>query len=109
MHERAEFVEKVTGAGFKVEYGPVRATDLPAYLLSHTASPEMRRVRFDLRDRVVLIPVLAGIALEYVRWTANHLDRPLVRLLIRPNLALQALTTREPDRSMLEVAIASFI
>ena len=61
-----------------------------------------------LASRVLLIPVLAGISLEYIRWTANHLDSPLVRLLIKPNLALQSLTTREPDRSMLEVAIESF-
>lgn len=61
-----------------------------------------------LVSRIVLIPVLAGIALEYIRWTANHLNNPVVRWLIKPNLALQSLTTREPDMSMLEVAIASF-
>jgi len=61
-----------------------------------------------LLSRILLIPVLAGIAVEYIRWTANHLDSPLVRLLIKPNLALQSLTTREPDTSMLEVAIESF-
>jgi uncharacterized protein YqhQ len=61
-----------------------------------------------LLSRVLLIPVLAGIAVEYIRWTANHLDNPIVRFLIKPNLALQSLTTREPDASMLEVAIESF-
>jgi uncharacterized protein YqhQ len=61
-----------------------------------------------LVSRVLLIPLLAGIALEYTRWTANHLDRPVVRWLIKPNLALQSLTTREPDAHMLEVAIAAF-
>jgi uncharacterized protein YqhQ len=61
-----------------------------------------------LASRVLLIPVLAGISVEYIRWTANHLDSPIVRFLIKPNLALQALTTREPDASMLEVAIQSF-
>lgn len=61
-----------------------------------------------LASRVLLIPVLAGIAVEYIRWTANHLDSPIVRAMIKPNLALQSLTTREPDRSMLEVAIESF-
>jgi len=61
-----------------------------------------------LASRVLLIPVLAGLAVEYIRWTANHLDSPIVRFLIKPNLALQALTTREPDASMLEVAIESF-
>ena len=61
-----------------------------------------------LASRVLLIPVLAGLALEYIRWTANNLDKPLVRWLIKPNLALQHLTTREPDMGMLEVAIAAF-
>ena len=65
-------------------------------------------VLWRLVSRVVLIPVLAGFAVEYIRWTANHLKNPIVRWMIRPNLALQSLTTREPDMSMLEVAIASF-
>jgi hypothetical protein len=43
--------------GFWVEYGPVRAADLPEYLKSHKATPEMRKVDFTLRDRLVLIPV----------------------------------------------------
>ncbi len=43
--------------GFAIEYGPVRAADLPEYLEAHRATPEMRRVRFPLRDRLVLIPV----------------------------------------------------
>ena len=44
-------------SGFKVEYGPVRASDLPEYLENRQATPEMRRVRFPLRDRLILIPV----------------------------------------------------
>jgi uncharacterized protein YqhQ len=61
-----------------------------------------------LASRIILIPVLAGIAVEYIRWTANHLDWAVVRWMIKPNLALQSLTTREPDAAILEVAIASF-
>jgi uncharacterized protein YqhQ len=61
-----------------------------------------------LVTRILFIPILAGIAVEYIRWTANHLDSAFVRLLIKPNLALQSLTTRQPDNSMLEVAIESF-
>jgi len=61
-----------------------------------------------LASRILLIPVLAGIAVEYIRWTANHLDWAVVRWMIKPNLALQSLTTREPDTAILEVAIASF-
>lgn len=58
--------------------------------------------------RLLLIPLLAGVAVEYIRWTANNLSSPVVRAIIRPNLALQALTTREPDLAMLEVSIRSF-
>lgn len=61
-----------------------------------------------LASRVLLIPVLAGMAVEYIRWTANHLQNPVVQWMVKPNLALQRLTTREPDAKMLEVAIASF-
>jgi uncharacterized protein YqhQ len=61
-----------------------------------------------LLSRVLLIPVVAGLAYEYIRFTAKHLNNPLVRLLVMPNLALQRLTTREPDPTMLEVAIAAF-
>ena len=61
-----------------------------------------------LISRVVMIPILAGIAYEYLRWTANHINSPFVRLIIKPNLALQHLTTREPDEKMLEVAISAF-
>jgi uncharacterized protein YqhQ len=50
-----------------------------------------------LASRVLLIPLLAGVAVEYIRWTANHLDSKLVQWMIKPNLALQSLTTREPD------------
>jgi uncharacterized protein YqhQ len=61
-----------------------------------------------LASRVLLLPVLAGIAYEYIRWTAHHLDSKLVRLIVRPNLALQHLTTREPTLEMLEVSIGAF-
>jgi hypothetical protein len=54
--------EVASRSGFAVEYGPVRAADLPAYLRDHQATPEMRRVRFGLWDRAVLIPVeLMGV------------------------------------------------
>lgn len=61
-----------------------------------------------MASRILFLPILACIAYEYIRWTANHLDLKIVRLLIKPNLALQHLTTREPSLDMLEVAIAAF-
>jgi uncharacterized protein YqhQ len=58
--------------------------------------------------RVLLIPVVASISYEYIRWTAKHLDSPFVQFLIKPNLALQKMTTEPPTLAMIEVSIASF-
>ena len=58
--------------------------------------------------QVLLVPVVACLAYEYMRWTANHLDNKLIRALIVPNMALQKLTTRVPTPEMLEVSIAAF-
>ena len=61
-----------------------------------------------LLSRVLLIPVIAGIAYEIIRYTAKNMHRPLVRAIVAPNLALQHLTTRQPDLAMIEVAIVAF-
>ncbi|MCW4001292.1 MAG: mercury methylation corrinoid protein HgcA [Candidatus Bathyarchaeota archaeon] len=50
-------------SGFKVEYGPIRANDLPEYLKTGKATPEMRQVKYTLKDRAVLIPVELNAAL----------------------------------------------
>jgi uncharacterized protein YqhQ len=61
-----------------------------------------------LLSRVVLIPVVAGISYELLKLNARYYERSgLVRALVAPGLALQRLTTREPDASMLEVSIAA--
>lgn len=61
-----------------------------------------------LVSRIVLLPILAGISYEYIRWAAKHIGSPIVRLMVRPNLWLQRLTTREPSPDMLEISIAAF-
>ncbi|BCS52606.1 DUF1385 domain-containing protein [Geobacter sp. SVR] len=58
-------------------------------------------------SRVVLLPLIAGISYEFLKWSAKHDNHPLVRMIITPGLALQRLTTGEPDDSQLEVAIRS--
>ncbi|HVT45913.1 MAG TPA: DUF1385 domain-containing protein [Thermoanaerobaculia bacterium] len=55
--------------------------------------------------RIVLIPLIAGFAYEIIRFSARHLTNPVCRILIRPGLWLQKITTKEPDDSQLEVAI----
>ena len=58
-------------------------------------------------SRVVLLPLIAGISYEFLKWSAKNEANPLVRLIITPGLALQRLTTGEPDDAQLEVAIRS--
>ncbi|MBE5951451.1 MAG: DUF1385 domain-containing protein [Lachnospiraceae bacterium] len=56
--------------------------------------------------RLLLIPVIAGISYEFIRYAGKH-DNVLINVLSRPGMWLQALTTREPDKEMIEVAIQS--
>ncbi len=60
-----------------------------------------------LLSRIGLIFPIAGTAYEVIRFTSKHLDKRWVQIVIKPNLALQGLTTRTPDHGMLEVGIAS--
>jgi len=58
-------------------------------------------------SRIILIPVIAAIGYEVVRFGAAHANNRVVRALLTPGLALQAMTTRQPDDSQLEVAISA--
>ncbi|MHB0976664.1 MAG: DUF1385 domain-containing protein [Candidatus Aquicultorales bacterium] len=57
--------------------------------------------------KLLLIPVVAGLAYELVRLASRHPDSKALRLLVWPGLMLQRLTTREPDKEQLDVAIAA--
>jgi len=59
-----------------------------------------------LLSRIVLLPVIAGLSYEAIRIAGSAPPGPL-RLLFRPNLALQSLTTRDPDEGQMEVALAA--
>jgi uncharacterized protein YqhQ len=61
-----------------------------------------------LISRILLIPVVAGLAYEYIRWTGKHQHSWWAQVLLLPNLGLQALTTREPETPMIEVALTAF-
>lgn len=58
-------------------------------------------------SRIVLMPVIAGVSYEIIRYAGAHIDKAWVKLSIMPGLCLQKLTTREPDDTQIEVAIAS--
>lgn len=57
-------------------------------------------------SRIILIPVIAGVAYEFLR-LAGRCDNPVINFLSKPGLAFQRLTTNEPDDSMIEVGIKS--
>lgn len=57
--------------------------------------------------RVACMPLIAGVAFEFIRLSGRYADRPVVRWLVWPGLQFQRLTTREPDLAMCEVAIAA--
>ncbi len=60
-----------------------------------------------IASRIVLLPLIAGLSYEVIRFAAKHMERRWVRTLMTPGLALQRLTTREPTLDQLEVAITS--
>lgn len=57
--------------------------------------------------RVFFMPLIAGISYEAQRYSSKHLNNPLVKLLAAPGLALQKITTKEPDDKQVEVAIVA--
>ena len=69
--------------------------------------PKLWPFLFKAGARIVLLPMIAGISYEFLRWSAKNDTNPLVRMIITPGLALQRLTTGEPDDAQLEVAIRS--
>ena len=60
-----------------------------------------------LATRVLGVPLIAGVSFEIIKFAARHRERTAVRVLMAPGLALQRLTTREPDHAELAVAIAA--
>ena len=58
-----------------------------------------------ITSRILLLPVIAGIAYELIRFAGKHQDNPILMALLAPGLWLQRLTTREPSLDQLEVSI----
>ncbi|QXE90381.1 DUF1385 domain-containing protein [Geomonas subterranea] len=69
--------------------------------------PKLWPFYFKAGSRIILLPMIAGLSYEVLKWTAKHDNHALVKMVIAPGLALQRLTTREPDDSQIEVAIKS--
>ena len=64
-------------------------------------------IEYRILSRIVLIPVIAAISYEIIRFSGTHQHSPIGQLLARPGLLLQRLTTRAPDDGQIEVAICA--
>ena len=58
-------------------------------------------------SRLALVPIIAAVSYEAIRFSGAHSQNPLARVMMLPGLALQRLTTRQPDASQIEVAVAA--
>jgi uncharacterized protein YqhQ len=58
-------------------------------------------------SRILLIPVIAAIGYEILKWGAKHRGNPIVRAIMYPGILVQMITTKQPSVDMIEVAIVS--
>ncbi len=72
----------------------------------YTGSSKVLKVLVRFGVRLLLLPLVAGFSYEFLRFSGRH-ENALMNILSRPGMWMQALTTKEPDDSMIEVAIAS--
>ena len=77
------------------------------YCATSVATPGSAIFAVKVGARIVLIPLIAGLAYEVIRFSARHLANPVCRALTRPGMWLQKITTNEPDDRQLEIAIVA--
>lgn len=77
---------------------------LTIFLFSFLHTPD---ILSRIASRLLLLPVVAGLGYEFIKWSGKYACRSWVKAIIAPGLWLQKLTTREPDDSQLEVAICA--
>jgi uncharacterized protein YqhQ len=58
-------------------------------------------------SRIVLVPLIAGVSYEIIKFAGRHESNPVVRIVMAPGLGLQWMTTKQPDTAQIEVAIAA--
>ena len=74
-------------------------------ILVYSFIPKMFSFGWKLGLRLLLLPLIAGVSYELLKFSAKHLDHPLMRLVTWPGLLVQKITTKEPTNDMVEVAI----
>ncbi len=76
-------------------------------ILAYTAFPRLDGFWTNFAVRIALLPLIAGLSYEFLKWSAKHQDTAIMRAIVKPGLWLQRLTTREPDDTQLEVSIVA--
>lgn len=76
-------------------------------IVVYSVIPRDPNFLFHLAKRLALLPVIAGVSFEALKLSGKYASNPIVRLLIQPGLAFQRLTTKQPDNTQIEVAVAS--
>jgi len=74
-------------------------------ILVYTFLPRNPDFTVNFINRLLLLPIIAGISYEFLKWSAKNQENPIMKLAIAPGLAFQRLTTREPDDQQLEVGL----
>ncbi len=78
-----------------------------APLTFHSVEPAWFSMILRFISRLLLVPVVASVSYEILRFSAGHMDKSFMRVIIWPGLQLQKLTTRPPEDGMVECAIAA--
>lgn len=76
-------------------------------IVVYTFVPKQDSFLINLLTRLAFLPLIAGISYEYLKVSAKHSDKAFVKMLIAPGLWFQRLTTKEPDKTQLEVGLES--
>ncbi len=74
-------------------------------ILIYTVLPRNPDFTMNFINRMMLLPLIAAVSYEFLKWSARNQNNPLMKLAISPGLAFQRLTTKEPDDEQLEVAL----
>lgn len=76
-------------------------------ILIYTIVPQSDVFIVKFFQRLALLPLIAGISYEFLKWTARHQENKIVKFLVTPGLMFQKLTTREPDEQQLKIGLSA--
>jgi uncharacterized protein YqhQ len=76
-------------------------------ILAFSFIPQYWPFLYKFLSRIVMIPLIAGLSFEFLKFSSRWSHNPLMHMLVWPGLMLQRLTTREPDEAQLEVALSA--